>query len=109
MLEFYPMTDLMPFFDRLPTPFNFALLVVIVVLGAGMVSSVFKQIRKFACHRNELEFKREMIDRGLSVEEVERLLTAQSSQGADHGAGIDKLERILAATSVFPCPSKKAK
>lgn len=51
-----------------------------VMCGAGIVTSLFKQIRKFACQRQELEFKREMVDRGMSVEEIERLVQAKGPE-----------------------------
>lgn len=63
----------------LPLPFNFVVILMVIIFGAGLITSLMKQIRKFACHRDELEFKREMIDRGMSVEEVERLVLAKGA------------------------------
>lgn len=68
------MNDLQEFINLLPLPFNFVVLLMLIIFGTGIITSLMKQIRKFACHRQELEFKREMIDRGMSVEEIERLV-----------------------------------
>ncbi|TWU29899.1 hypothetical protein [Bythopirellula polymerisocia] len=72
------MNTIQEFVHLLPVPFNFVLLMLVIVFGTGIITSLFNQIRKFACYRQELDFKREMIDRGMSVEEVERLLQAKS-------------------------------
>lgn len=79
------MSYIQEFVNLLPVPFNFVLLLLLIVFGTGIVTSTIKQIRKFACHRQELDFKREMIDRGMSVEEVERLVQANSGQFGDNG------------------------
>lgn len=71
------MSQIQEFVNLLPIPFNFVVILMMVMCGAGIVTSLFKQIRKFACHRQELEFKREMVDRGMSVEEIERLVQAK--------------------------------
>ncbi|QEG38037.1 hypothetical protein [Bythopirellula goksoeyrii] len=77
------MSYIQEFVNLLPIPFNFVLLLLLIVFGTGIITSTMKQIRKFACHRQELDFKREMIDRGMSVEEVERLVQASSEQGGN--------------------------
>ena len=65
--------------NLLPIPFNFIIMLMAIIFGAGIITSLIKHIRKFACHRQDLVFKREMIDRGMSVEEIERLLQAKGS------------------------------
>jgi len=56
------------------TPFNMFVLVVLIVSGTGLITSIAKQCRKYACHRQELEFKRELLDRGMSIDEIERVV-----------------------------------
>ena len=68
----------------IPPPFNMIVLIVLICTIGGILTSAGKQIRKFACHRQELEFKRELLDRGLSADEVERVIKAKSS---DSGSG----------------------
>jgi hypothetical protein len=58
-------------------PFNMIVLVVLIVNFAWLVGAVAKQTRKWASHRQELEFKRELLDRGMTADEIERILKAQ--------------------------------
>jgi len=62
------------------TPFNMIVLVVIVSCGAGLVTSLAKQCRKYACHRQELDFKRDLLDRGMAIDEIERLVRARHEE-----------------------------
>lgn len=73
------MSDLVQHIFSLPTPFNMVVVIVAIVMTTGIITSIGKQIRKYACLRHELEFKRELVDRGMSVEEIERLLRAKSA------------------------------
>ena len=69
-------TDLFKGIMDMPAPFNMVVLVVLIVFTAGIFTSLFKQIRKYACHRQDVELKRELVERGLSAEEIERILAA---------------------------------
>jgi len=62
---------------RLQTPFNMVVLIVLICMATSMLTTLISQIRKFACHRQELDFKREMLDRGLSAEEIEQIVQAK--------------------------------
>ena len=73
------MTDLINPLLNLPTPFNMIVLIVLISCTAGVITSVAKQARKFGSHRQELEFKRELVERGLSVDEIERVVAAKGS------------------------------
>jgi len=64
------MSELVDKIFQLQTPFNMVVIIVIVVMGAGIITGVAKQIRKYAGHRHELDFKRDMLDRGMSAEEI---------------------------------------
>jgi len=50
----------------------------VIVFGTVLAVTIAMQIGRYMSYRQELDFKREMIDRGMSIEEVEQLLTAQS-------------------------------
>jgi hypothetical protein len=68
---------------HMQAPFNMVVLVVLIGSVAGVIKIAATEIRKFGCHRQDIEFKREMVDRGLSAEEIERILAAGSnSNGA---------------------------
>ncbi|MCA9188335.1 MAG: hypothetical protein R3E01_35320 [Pirellulaceae bacterium] len=62
----------------LPVPFNMVVLIVMIVVGASVISAVAKEIRRYFCHQSELEFKRELIDQGLNGAEIERIVRASS-------------------------------
>ena len=56
--------------------------VVLLILGGaltGVITSLAKQLRKYGCFRQEVALKRELVERGLSVEEIERVIAAKSS------------------------------
>ena len=63
----------------IPAPFNMIVLVVLICSAAGVVTTLLKELRKFACHRQELVWKRDLVERGLSVEEIERVVAAGKS------------------------------
>jgi hypothetical protein len=60
-------------------------IVPIFVIGAPLVVVVlalaFSLINKVHRRNAEIAFKREMLDRGLSVDEIERMLAAKSNDG----------------------------
>jgi hypothetical protein len=70
------MHDLFQSVTNLPTPFNMIVLVVLISCAAGVITSIAKQIRKYGSHRQELDFKRELVERGMSVDEIERIIAA---------------------------------
>ena len=77
------MTDLFEPILRLGAPFSMVVMIVLISCAAGAIKIVATEIRKFGCHRQDIDFKREMVDRGLSAEEIERILAAGSSGAKD--------------------------
>jgi len=77
------MHDLFQQISTLPAPFNMVVLLVLIIMGTGVITSLMKQIRKFACHRQDVEFKREMLDRGLSADEIEQIIRAKVPEKSD--------------------------
>jgi hypothetical protein len=77
------MSEVVQYIVKMPTPFNMVVMVVLIGGLAGIVKTVATQIRMYGCHRQDTEFKRDMVDRGLSADEIERILAAGSnSNGA---------------------------
>jgi hypothetical protein len=70
----------------IPAPFNMVVLIVLIACTMGTISSLFKQIRKYGCHRRDIDLKRELVERGLSVDEIERIVAAQGG-AASKGCG----------------------
>ena len=62
------------------TPFNMIVLVVLFGSVAGVLGGIAPQIRKYGCHRQDVDFKRELVDRGLSADEIERIIQARPGE-----------------------------
>jgi hypothetical protein len=62
----------------MPAPFNMIVMVVFIGAAAGVITTISAEIRKYFCRREELEFKRELVDRGMSADEIERVVNAGS-------------------------------
>jgi len=63
------------------TPFNMIVLVTLFGCAAGVLGAIAKEIRKYGCHRQDIAFKQELVDRGLGAEEIERIVGARSRAG----------------------------
>ena len=72
------MSSFVELMQGLPPPFNMVVYIMLIVGGGGVLTSLIKQTRKFACHRQELAFKRELVDRGMTADEVEQVVRARS-------------------------------
>jgi hypothetical protein len=73
------MTDIFEPILKLGAPFSMVVMIVLISCAAGAIKIVATEIRKFGCHRQDIDFKRELVDRGLSAEEIERILAAAGS------------------------------
>lgn len=76
------MIQLLHSITAIPPPFNMIVWIVLICSVAGVITGLAKQTRKFFCHREELELKREMFEAGMSADEIERVIRARS-RGAD--------------------------
>ncbi|MEM8667957.1 MAG: hypothetical protein AAGG48_10600 [Planctomycetota bacterium] len=61
----------------LPTPFDMAVMVVLILASAGVLITAVTEIRKYFTHRELMELKRELAGHGMSAEEIERIVTAK--------------------------------
>ena len=68
------------FLLSIPPPFNMIVAIVLICSVAGIFASIATQARKYACHRQELEFKQEMVDRGMTAEEIDQICRAKTDQ-----------------------------
>ena len=80
------MNDLFHSLLNLPTPFNMIVLIVLISCTAGVITSIAKQVRRYGSHRQELDFKRELVERGLSADEIERIVAAKGSGSSNETA-----------------------
>jgi hypothetical protein len=74
------MSQLLELIKDLGPPFNFVAFICLFFAVASVIGSVVKQSRKYLCHRQEIEFKREMLDRGMSAEEIESVVRVRGEQ-----------------------------
>ena len=68
-------------------PWNMIVLVVLIGSVLSVVGTMAKQTRKYACHRKDVDLKRELIERGLSVEEIERIVAAKGTAVSKESEG----------------------
>jgi hypothetical protein len=64
---------------------NVWVLIPLGFMSIGLITALAAQVRKYASHRHELEFKRDLVERGLSIDEIERVVAARSSSPEDSG------------------------
>ena len=60
----------------IPAPFNMIVLIVLIAATVGAVVGAAQQVRHWACHRQELDLKRELVERGLSADEIVKVIEA---------------------------------
>lgn len=68
------MFDLLHKIIQIEPPFNMIILIMLIIFSSVTITSVASQIRKYYCMREELEFKREMLARGMTPEEADQWL-----------------------------------
>ena len=73
------MSHLLDSIVALPTPFNMVVLIVLIGSVAGVIGTIAREVRKYFCHREEMEFKREMLDRGIDPQEIDRVMRAKTA------------------------------
>ena len=72
------MSELLGPITSLPTPFNMIVLIVLIGAISGIVTTIVKQVGAYAQQRQDLSFKRELIDRGMSADEVQGVVEART-------------------------------
>jgi hypothetical protein len=68
------------FFDAImsmQSPFNMVVLIVLIGTVGGVIGTFTKEVRKYLCHREDLQLKREMLDRGMKAMEIEQVMHAK--------------------------------
>lgn len=66
----------------IPTPFNFLLMVAMVVATTFVASVAAVQFRQYCSHRDEVELKRELVARGMSAQEIVTVIGARAMKSA---------------------------
>ncbi len=76
------MSDFFHSITQIAPPFNMVVFIVLIGSIAGVIGTIATQVRKYASHRADIQLKRELVERGLSAEEIERVVEAKSPSGA---------------------------
>ncbi len=61
----------------LETPFNMIVMVVLIGASAAVLITIVTETRKYFTNRELLELKRELAGQGMSVDEIERVISAK--------------------------------
>ena len=72
------MVNLIESIIAIPIPFNMIVLVVLICSVAGVITAIAKEVRKYLCHREEVDFKRDLLASGMSAADIERTIQAHS-------------------------------
>jgi hypothetical protein len=59
------------------SPAKFFVVIALILCVAVVVITIVVQLGMLSTHRAELEFKRDLVERGLSVDDIERILSAK--------------------------------
>ena len=62
----------------LTSPFAIPIVAIVMVFGYLITQSIVAGVRGIVKHRNEIELKQSLIERGLSADEIERIVNATS-------------------------------
>ena len=52
-------------------------MIVLIFFTAWLLGSIVEELRKYACHRKDVELKRDLADRGMSADEIATLMRAK--------------------------------
>jgi cell division protein FtsL len=59
-------------------------LIVLIACAAGVITGVAKEVRKYLCHREEVELKRDLLASGMNAAEIEQVVRARSRSGGSN-------------------------
>jgi hypothetical protein len=62
----------------LTSPFAIPVVAIVMVFGYLIIQSIVAGVRGIVKHRNEIELKQSLVERGMSAEEIERIIVASN-------------------------------
>jgi len=77
------MSELLRIISELRSPFDMVAIICLIFAVVGIIATIAKQIRKYVCHRQEMEFKRELLDRGMTGAEIEQVVRAHGEKASE--------------------------
>ena len=60
------------------SPFSIPIVAIVAVFAWMIIQSIVSGVQGIVKHRNEVELKQSLVDRGMSAAEVERVILAKS-------------------------------
>ena len=93
------MEELAPsFWTFLPPPFNVMVIVAAICAAGAILHTLVEQIGQYAVHRSDQQFKIELIQNGLSIEEAERwmALKVKEPRSSEEPMPKEKREEAMA-------------
>jgi hypothetical protein len=72
------MRDFFQSLVNISPPFNMVVFVVLIASVVGLIGTLATQVRRYANHRADTQLKCDLVERGLSAEEIERIVAAKS-------------------------------
>ena len=81
------MSDILQPIVSLGSPFSALVLMALIAGIVGTITGVAAQIRKVVIHAADVRLKRDLVERGLSAEEIERVIGAKTTSRSDFGNG----------------------
>ncbi len=63
------------------SPFSIPIIAIVGGVGFLIVLSIVTTVKEIVKHRNEIELKQSLVDRGMSAEEIERIVQATHKGG----------------------------
>jgi len=79
------MSEFFKYVMSIGAPFNMVVLIVLMGSLCTLLGTIAAQVRIFVSHRADVQLKRELVERGLSVEEIERVVRAKGPEEAIKG------------------------
>ena len=78
------MSSILESITSIPAPFNMVVMIVLIACAAGVITGVAKEVRKYLCHREEVELKRDLLASGMNAAEIEQVVRARSRSGGSN-------------------------
>ena len=66
------------------SPFAIPVVSIIGVFSWMCISAIVSGVQSIVKHRNEIELKQQLVERGMSAAEIERVVSATNIQSAKH-------------------------
>lgn len=65
------------------SPFSIPIAAIVCVFGWMIIQAIVSGVSGIVKHRNEIELKQSLADRGMSADEIERIVLASSPREAE--------------------------